>query len=144
MQHKAGARKKEARPVAVAQHAAGSVQFFPLPLLHFPLCLPIQLPWWEVCCISSKDLTGRFSVFPFETRLVSGSGLLPSETQNTLQGRGLKQQRSRVHFSLTLPALLTEDLARALMLKIILRLLHPFSKSMTFCALYTRILFNPT
>lgn len=144
MQHKAGARKKEARSTAVAQQAAGSMQFSPLPVLQFLLCLPIQLPWWEACCISSKGLTGRSSVFPFETCLVSGSGLLPSETQNNLQGVGLKQQRSRVHFFLTLPALLTEDLALAFMLKIILHLLHPSSKSMTFCALYKRILFNPT
>lgn len=51
------------------------------------------------------------------------------------------EKQSRVLFSLTLPALLTEDLALPFMLKI---LLHSFSKSMTFCALYKPSLFNTT
>lgn len=140
MQHKARARKEEARCMAVAQQAAASMGSS-LCLCSISLSFPIQLPWWEVCCITRRGRTGRFSVLPFETCLVSGSGPLPSDTQNTLQGPALKQQRSRVLFSLTLPALLTEDLALPFMLKI---LLHSFSKSMTFSALYKPSLFNTT
>ena len=105
------------------------------------LCLPTRLPWQEVCCITSKGLRGTFCCVPFWN--LPRVRLWSLAHWNSLQDLGLKQQRSRAHFSLTLPALQREDFAIALMLKVILYLLYHFSKS-TFCALYKPIHLNPT